>query len=82
MSAGRRPVAWSRAGSGYDDARPYRRERSVLTEVTGIDHIYVTVSDLARSEPFYDRVLRDALGFRKNAFSLAGDPHIQYFNRL
>jgi len=53
-----------------------------LTEVTGIDHIYVTVSDLGRSEPFYDRVLRDALGFRKNAFELAGDPHIQYCNRL
>ena len=53
-----------------------------MTDVTGIDHIYITVSDLARSEPFYDRVLRDALGFRKNAFTLAGDPHIQYFNRL
>ena len=53
-----------------------------MTDVTGIDHIYISVSDLARSEPFYDRVLRDALGFRKNAFTLAGDPHIQYFNRL
>ena len=57
-------------------------ERLVLTEVTGIDHIYITVSELGRSEPFYDRVLRDALGFRKNAFALGGDPHIQYFNRL
>ncbi|BAL26997.1 VOC family protein [Azoarcus sp. KH32C] len=52
-----------------------------MTEVTGIDHIYITVSDLQRSEAFYDRVLIDALGFRKNKFSLAGDPHIQYFNR-
>jgi glyoxylase I family protein len=60
----------------------HHRERPVLTEVTGIDHIYITVSDLARSEPFYDRVLRDALGFRKNAFELGGDPHIQYYNRL
>ena len=57
-------------------------ERSPLTDVTGIDHIYITVSELARSEPFYDRVLRDALGFRKNTFTLAGDPHIQYYNRL
>lgn len=53
-----------------------------MTEVTGIDHIYITVSDLARSEPFYDRVLIDALGFRKSKFSLGGDAHIQYFNRL
>jgi catechol 2,3-dioxygenase-like lactoylglutathione lyase family enzyme len=53
-----------------------------LTEVTGIDHIYISVSDLARSESFYDRVLRDALDFRKNTFALAGDPHVQYFNRL
>jgi glyoxylase I family protein len=52
-----------------------------MTDVTGIDHIYITVSELARSEPFYDRVLRDALGFRKNSFTLAGDPHIQYYNR-
>ena len=52
-----------------------------MTEVTGIDHIYFTVSDLAISEPFYDQVLINALGFRKNTFALAGDPHIQYFNR-
>lgn len=52
-----------------------------MAEVTGIDHIYITVSDLARSERFYDRVLVSALGFRKNTFTLAGDPHIQYFNR-
>ena len=52
-----------------------------MAEVTGIDHIYITVSDMARSEPFYDRVLVSALGFRKNTFTLAGDPHIQYFNR-
>lgn len=52
-----------------------------MAEVTGIDHIYISVSSLAISEPFYDRVLRDALGFRKNTFALAGDPHIQYFNR-
>lgn len=52
-----------------------------MPEVTGIDHIYITVSDLQRSESFYDRVLVETLGFRKNAFTLGGDPHIQYFNR-
>ncbi|MDS4060257.1 MAG: VOC family protein [Candidatus Contendobacter sp.] len=52
-----------------------------MTEVTGIDHIYIAVSDRARSEAFYDLVLRDALGFRKNEFTLGGDPHVQYFNR-
>ena len=52
-----------------------------MAEIIGIDHIYITVSDLARSEVFYDRVFIDALGFRKNRFTLAGDPHIQYFNR-
>ncbi len=52
-----------------------------MTEVTGIDHIYLTVSDLARAEHFYDRALVAVLGFRKNSFTLGGDPHIQYFNR-
>lgn len=52
-----------------------------MPEVTGIDHIYLTVSDLDRAEAFYDRVLLGALGFRKNRFSLGGEPHVQYFNR-
>lgn len=52
-----------------------------MTDVIGIDHIYITVSDLAESERFYDRVMIKTLGFRKNKFSVAGDPHIQYFNR-
>lgn len=50
-------------------------------EVIGFDHVYLTVSWLARSESFYDRVLKDTLGFRKNAFVLDSDPHVQYFNR-
>ncbi|MBX3626623.1 MAG: VOC family protein [Rhizobacter sp.] len=52
-----------------------------MIEVTGIDHIYITVSDLARSQVFYDTVLRDVLGFRSNRFSIGGDPHVQYYNR-
>jgi len=53
-----------------------------MAEITGIDHIYITVSDLAKSELFYDQVLLSALGFRKNNFTLSGDPHIQYFNKF
>src|SRR5436190_6357082 len=49
-------------------------------EVIGIDHIYVTVSELDRSEKFYDAVM-GVLGFRKNTFTNEGDPHIQYYNR-
>ncbi|ANJ68070.1 glyoxalase [Halothiobacillus diazotrophicus] len=50
-------------------------------EVIGIDHIYLTVSDLRRAESFYDLVLLRTLGFRKSRFALGGDPHIQYYNR-
>jgi catechol 2,3-dioxygenase-like lactoylglutathione lyase family enzyme len=52
-----------------------------MTEVIGIDHIYIAVSDLEESERFYDRVMTEVLGFRKNKLVIAGDPHIQYFNR-
>lgn len=52
-----------------------------MTNVTGIDHIYISVSDLDRSEAFYDRVMLHALDFRKNKFAIDGDPHVQYFNR-
>ena len=51
-----------------------------MPEVIGIDHIYVTVSDLERSERFYDAAM-SILGFRKNSFVLADDRHVQYFNR-
>jgi catechol 2,3-dioxygenase-like lactoylglutathione lyase family enzyme len=49
-----------------------------MIEINGIDHIYITVSDMAVSERFYDRSLVDALGFRKNNFALDAEPHIQY----
>lgn len=52
-----------------------------MPEIIGIDHIYLTVSDLGRSEAFYDRALVDVLEFRKNSFVLEGEPHVQYFNR-
>lgn len=50
------------------------------TEVIGIDHIYLAVSNLARSEMYYDTVM-EKLGFRKNTFTNEGDRHIQYYNR-
>lgn len=52
-----------------------------MPDVTGIDHIYFSVSDLIRAEAFYDQVLGQVLGFRKNRFTLAGDPHVQFYNR-
>ena len=52
-----------------------------MTEIIGIDHIYIAVSDLLRAERFYDRVFLETLGFRKNTFRLGEDSHIQYFNR-
>jgi len=51
-----------------------------MPEVTGIDHIYITASNLERSEKFYDVVMK-VLGFRKNQFQLNGEKHIQYYNR-
>jgi catechol 2,3-dioxygenase-like lactoylglutathione lyase family enzyme len=47
----------------------------------GLDHVYLTVADLGASERFYDRLLGDALGFRKNTFTLGGDPHVHYYDR-
>jgi glyoxylase I family protein len=48
-------------------------------EVTGVDHIYVAVSDLERSERFYDLVFK-LLGFRKGTKPIAGQRHLHYFN--
>jgi glyoxylase I family protein len=52
-----------------------------MPNVTGIDHIYITVSDMARAEAFYTTVLGQVLGFRHNRFTLGGDPHVQFYNR-
>ena len=50
-------------------------------DVEGIDHVYVAVRDVARSEAFYDRVMR-LLGFKKGTFPIAGERHLHYFNRV
>ena len=52
-----------------------------MTPVIGIDHLYITVSDLDRSRAFYDTVFLGVLGFRRNEFTLGGDLHVQYYNR-
>jgi len=44
-------------------------------EIIGIDHIYIAVSDLNRSERFYDRMMT-ILGFRKNNFVNEGDKQV------
>ena len=51
-----------------------------MPDIIGIDHIYVTVSNMKASEKFYDAVM-GALGFRKNEFLIGGEQHIQYYNR-
>src|SRR5689334_3279897 len=51
-----------------------------MPEVIGIDHIYVSVSEMARSEAFYDTAMA-VLEFRKNEFLIDGERHVQYFNR-
>jgi catechol 2,3-dioxygenase-like lactoylglutathione lyase family enzyme len=51
-----------------------------MPEITGFDHVYLSVSDIAKSEPFYDRLV-SVFGFRKSRFALHGDAHVQYYNR-
>ena len=50
-------------------------------EVVGLDHLYLAVSDLARSETFYDTVF-GILDFRKGDTSIGGEPHRHYFNKV
>ena len=52
-----------------------------MVQVIGIDHIYLSVSNLATAEQFYDSVLAGVLEFSKSKFELNGEPHIQYFNQ-
>jgi glyoxylase I family protein len=52
----------------------------MAVEVLGLDHLYITVSDLRRSEQFYD-VIMERFGFRKGDSAIGGDPHAHYFNR-
>lgn len=51
-----------------------------MPDIIGIDHIYITVTNLERSEDFYDTVM-GILGFRKNRFQFGNEAHVQYYNR-
>ncbi len=48
--------------------------------ITRVDHIYITVSDLAASEAFYDRVMK-VFNFKKGIAPIGDEPHFHYFNR-
>jgi glyoxylase I family protein len=48
-------------------------------DVLGLDHVYLSVLDMDRSERFYDGVMH-ALGFRKGDRAIAGERHAHYFN--
>ena len=50
-------------------------------EVVGLDHLYLTVTDVAASEPWYDAVF-GLLDFRKTDTAIAGAPHRHYFNSI
>lgn len=50
-------------------------------EVVGLDHVYLSVSDLERSQKFYDAVL-GLLDFRTVDAPIGGDPHRHYFNKV
>lgn len=56
-------------------------EPAYAADVLGIDHVYLTVSDLEASERFYDSVLVGALGHVKARAPIGGDPHVHYINR-
>lgn len=49
-------------------------------EITDIDHIYLSVSNLEKSEEFYDPIM-EALGFKKGDDAVNGEPHVHYFNK-
>jgi catechol 2,3-dioxygenase-like lactoylglutathione lyase family enzyme len=51
-----------------------------MPEIIGIDHLYITASNLERSEKFYD-VVMEILDFQKNRFQFGAEQHIQYYNR-
>jgi glyoxylase I family protein len=55
-------------------------KRDSATELIGIDHVYLTISDFARSRRFYDRLMK-ALGFKKGTAAIGGEPHCHCYNR-
>ena len=54
---------------------------SESVEIVALDHIYLAVADLQRSEKFYDTVFK-LLDFRKLDAPIGGEPHRHYFNKV
>ncbi len=53
----------------------------MVIEVLGIDHIYITVSNLEYSTIFYDKLMQ-LLSFKKGTNPIGSQPHVHYFNRV
>lgn len=51
-----------------------------VAEVIGIDHVYLSVSDLEDSTRFWSTLL-GLLGFRSGTFEIGGEPHASWHNR-
>ena len=51
-----------------------------MAEIIGIDHIYITVSNIEQSKIFYDQVM-EILEFRNNSVTINNEKHIQYYNK-
>jgi glyoxylase I family protein len=62
------------------EATAVKIAKSAPVRVSAIDHIYIAVSDLKRSERFYDRLM-GLLDFRKGTNPIEGEPHLHYYNR-
>jgi catechol 2,3-dioxygenase-like lactoylglutathione lyase family enzyme len=75
-------IAWWRPEPRWPEFPRSRSEAGpeAEPEVIGLDHVYLTVSDLGRAMRFYDGVL-GALGFRRGEEPIGGDPHVHYWNR-
>ena len=50
-------------------------------DVIALDHIYVAVRDLSKSEAFYDPLMH-LLDFRKGTGHVASEEHVHYYNRV
>lgn len=55
-----------------------KTRKQTMLEGIGIDHLYLAVSDPARSADFYDRVPIDTPEFRKSASRWAARRHPEY----
>jgi catechol 2,3-dioxygenase-like lactoylglutathione lyase family enzyme len=73
-------LPWWRPEPRWPEFREARIDAPPELEVIGLDHVYLAVTEPARSLAFYDPVLA-ALGFKKTGSTIAGDPHAHYWNR-